>query len=172
MKARISTPAKTPQKKPSIHKPLVYFLVVGQQEKNSPFEIIFGDYDKAVAIQESWDIADDYFSTKIVKTTDLQKDHDKYIVDLNASNQPSKKPTPKVQKCFALVAPRKEDDQLEIIFTSKFRTGCVDKSLDTDIRDTFIAKLSSDTDTYQDGWIKKFNETRNANIKWNKANGY
>tara|TARA_R100000750_G_scaffold29877_1_gene18880 strand:- start:289 stop:537 length:249 start_codon:yes stop_codon:yes gene_type:complete len=78
-------------------------------------------------------------------------------------------------KCFALVVQKDDSEEMEIVFTSQFKTPCIEENLKLN-RDkgnnSFITKLFSNTITYQEEWIKKFNTDRNKNIAWKKANGY
>jgi len=153
-----------------------YYTLLGQFDAASPFEIIFGDYDREVVEQEKEDnenLDSDFGPKKltIVTTGDKQEDIEDRVTALNNGwsevNRKRAERTQKVQKCFALVVENKDSRQMEIIFTSKFRTPCTEKNLELTAEqgnNAFITKLFSDTITYQDGWIKKFNKERNANI--------
>ena len=76
----------------------------------------------------------------------------------------------KTHKCFALVVQKNNSEEMEIIFTSKFRTPCVEESLKLALfiahrgNNSFITKLHDDTIAHQEEWIKKFNEERNKNL--------
>lgn len=60
-----------------------YYILVGKLDKNSPFEMIFGDYDRSVVVDEKADTSD-YVSMKVVTLqADNQAAIDAYMASIN-----------------------------------------------------------------------------------------
>ena len=60
-----------------------YYTLIGKEETNGNYQLIFGDYDKQTVLDEKLDMVDEYKSLRIIKTSDKQTDINEAIDLLN-----------------------------------------------------------------------------------------
>lgn len=62
-----------------------YYTLIGKEETNGDYQLIFGDYKKSIVLDEKLCMVDEYKSMRIIKTSDRQADIDDAIDLLNTN---------------------------------------------------------------------------------------